>query len=103
MATEKGIGKHFLSAEDAISLLPDRDYIHTFYNAAFGLVGADWSREDIVDKVKKSKYREITGPGARKMNHGLAVYDVGAIHNEILFIETDTLKVDLIDPPVEGA
>ena len=42
-----------LNYDEAVSLLPDGDDIHTFKNAPFGLIGADWSREDILNKLKK--------------------------------------------------
>lgn len=36
--------KIYITAEQAISVLPDGDSVHTFYNPGFGLVGADWSK-----------------------------------------------------------
>ena len=36
--------KVFLNEEEALSLLPDGDYIHTFLNPGFDLVGADWEK-----------------------------------------------------------
>ena len=43
--------KKIISYENAVSILPDEEYIHTFRVAAFGLCGADWSRAEILDKL----------------------------------------------------
>ena len=40
------MGRIFLTVEQAESVLPDGDSIHTFFNTGFGLLGADWSRKD---------------------------------------------------------
>lgn len=60
-----------ITKEQAISVLPDGETIHTFLNPGFGLVGADWERDDILDKIEKSDVVELTGPGARGMGHGM--------------------------------
>jgi hypothetical protein len=89
--------RHFLTVDEAISILPDGDSIHTFRDAAV-LIGADWSRKDIIDAIQKSELREITGPGARGSGHGLAVYPKNAIyHSDILFVETDKKRLDELD------
>lgn len=45
--------KKYITAEQAIGILPDGDKIHTFYNPDFGLIGADWDRAAIIDKLQK--------------------------------------------------
>jgi hypothetical protein len=88
---------HFLTVDEAISILPDGDSVHTFRDAAV-LLGADWSREDIIDAIQKSERREITGPGARGSGHGLALYPPNAkYHSDILFVETDKKRLDELD------
>ena len=95
--------KRFITSKQAIKLLPDKDQIHTFYNMPFGLLGADWSKEDIIEELNKSDKIEITGECARSMNHGLAVYNDDAIlQSDILFVETDKEKLDKFDPIKEG-
>ena len=90
--------KKYLTKEEAISVLPSGESIHTFYNPGFGLVGADWSREEIIDKIQKSDFIEVTGNIARGMNHGICAYDKSAKYqSEILFIETDESKLSVID------
>lgn len=89
--------RHFLTVDEAISILPDGDSIHTFRDAAV-LIGADWSRKDIIDEIQKSERREITGPMARGTGHGLAVYPPNAkYHSDILFVETDKKRLDELD------
>ncbi len=92
--------KKIITADEAIELLPDSDNIHTFINMPLGLVGADWSKEEIIDKLKRSDTIEITGECARRMDHGLAVYNKDAKwQSDILFVETDKEKLDKFDPP----
>ena len=90
--------KKYLTKEEAISVLPQGESIHTFYNTGFGLVGADWSREDIIDKIQKSDIIELTGALARGMNHGICAYDKDSKYlSDVLFIETDESKLSVID------
>lgn len=89
--------RRFLTVDEAISILPDGDSIHTFRDAAV-MIGADWNRKDIIDAIQKSERREITGPGARGIGHGLALYPKNAkYHSDILFVETDKKRLDELD------
>ena len=87
--------KYYLNYDEAVSLLPNGEDIHTFYNASFGLMGADWSREDILKKLKETDIViELTGEQARAMKHGMCAYSKNAKwQSEILFIETDEEKL----------
>ena len=87
--------KYYLNYEEAVSLLPNGEGIHTFYNASFGLMGADWSREEILNKLKeKDIVIELTGEQAKSMKHGMCAYSKNAKYqSEILFIETDEEKL----------
>lgn len=94
--------RRYVTAEEAISLLPDGDEIHTTIQKGMMFIGADWSREDIIDKIQKSDVREITGPNARAMGHGLAIFNKDAKYqSDILFVETDKAKLDAFDPREE--
>lgn len=88
----------FIKPDQAISLLPEGNEIHTFINVGFGLVGADWSRDDIIMKIRSVDYREIAGSSARSMKHGLALWSHGAKQDDILFVETDMDKLDRLYP-----
>jgi len=72
-----------LTAEQAISMLPDGDSIHTYRFAHFGvLIGADWSREKLVEAINDHKC-EIGGDQCKAVNHGLVVH----IGDDPLFVE----------------
>lgn len=93
----------YITAEQAISVLPDGDSVHTFYNPGFGLVGADWSKEDITDKLRRSDIIELTGPAARGMGHGMCVYNKDTKRqSDILFVETDEARVAALEKELEA-
>ena len=76
----------FLNYDDAVAMLPDEDTVHTFVNAPFGLLGADWSREDILELLKSGK-PELSGKMATNMDHGIIAWRGGG-KGEAVFIET---------------
>lgn len=91
--------RRFITVEEAIALLPEGDYIHTFYQMGSTLVGADWDRADILQKLTECDKIEVAGDQARAMGHGLAVYRSDAKwQSDILFIETDENKLNAFDP-----
>lgn len=93
------MSRRYISYDEAVSLLPDSETVHTFINESFGLIGADWNRADILDKLKKSDIIEIAGKMARGTRHGICAYNKTAKHqNEILFIETDKERLEAFDP-----
>ena len=95
--------KAYITTEQAISVLPDGDSVHTFYNPGFGLIGADWGKEDITDKLRRSDIIELTGPAARGMNHGICAYNKDAKYqSDILFIETDEARVSVLERELEA-
>jgi hypothetical protein len=81
----------FLTFEEAVSLLPTGDTIHTFTNPGMGLlVGADWTRDEVLDLLRScpdAECAEVTGPQAQAMQHGLAVHRAG---HPLLYIEAST-------------
>lgn len=94
--------RKFITVEEAVDLLPEGDYIHTFFDMPFGLLGADWSREDVIDTLKTSDKIELTGEKARGLGHGIAVYNNDTKkQSEILFVETDMKKLLSFDPEGE--
>lgn len=75
-----------LSYDEAVALLPDGDTIHTFLNPVPDvLLGADWDREQVLDLLRATERREVTGPEAQSVNHGLAAWDP---RGRVVFIET---------------
>ncbi len=94
--------RRYITADEAIALLPEKEYIHTFINTPPALCGADWERQDVIDKLKTADKIEITGEQSRMMGHGLAVYNDDAKYlSDVLFIETDNEKLDAFDDPTE--
>ena len=94
--------KYFLTYEQAEELLPEGETVHTFYNNGPILAGADWGRDEIIDKLKKSDHIELTGESARGMGHGMCAYNEGATLSDVLFIETDEKKVAALEKEVEA-
>lgn len=75
--------KKELTFDEAVAMLPDGDYVHTFRNPGGMLVGADWKREKILEALKAGS-PELSGDRATRMNHGIHM-----IHNgSPLFIQT---------------
>ncbi len=72
-----------VTLEDAEKILPPGDVVHTFRNNSFMLIGADWSKKDIITAIKKYGV-ERAGEQANRMNHGLVLKD----ERGHLFIET---------------
>ena len=65
----------FLTPEQAIALLPDGEYVHTFRNPAGILLGADHDRATLEVAIRDAKTRELAGPMATSMKHGLLIMD----------------------------
>ncbi len=63
-----------ITYDDAIKMLPDGSEIHTFVNPHGMLIGADRSREEILNLLKSGAIK-LSGWTATRMNHGLVVFD----------------------------
>ena len=99
--------KKYLTYDEAVSLLPDGEQIHTFVNPITDLlIGADWSRKEILDALRKSTIQR-TGPEARKMGHGIVVCITHTIGGKLqkvrLFIETDAEKLAKFEEAQNGS
>lgn len=93
--------KIYITAEQAINVLPEGEYIHTFYSTGI-LIGADWERAEIIEKIKSSDILELTGETARSMRHGLAVYNKDTKYlSDVLFVETDEEKLSELENSME--
>ncbi len=80
--------KKLLTAKQAIAMLLDGETVHAYVNPHGMLIGADWDREDVVKYIEEAGSREVAGPGATKMKHGLGVFG----RNGLVFFETKTKK-----------
>lgn len=94
------MSRRILTFEEAERLLPDGDSIHTFYNLPNQLVGADWSREDVMSAMAAEGVMiELTGKMARDTGHGMCVHPNKETYyqSDILFIETDKERLEKMD------
>lgn len=92
--------RRYITADEAINLLPEGDHIHVFRQTPVALCGADCERQELIDKLKSADKIEIAGEQIRSMGHGLAVYNDDIKYlSEVLFVETDSGKLDAFDNP----
>jgi hypothetical protein len=63
-----------LTPDQAESLLPPGQRIHSFVNPPWGFVGCDSSREAVVWLIRQAKLLEIGGERAKRMKHALVVH-----------------------------
>lgn len=91
--------KKIITFEEAVSLLPNEENIHTFRQAPFGLMGCDWSKDEIFELLKNPETTiELTGESARGMKHGMCAYRKDAKYqSDIVFIETDEEKLSAFE------
>ena len=75
--------KVILTPEQALSMLPDGDQIHTFRSMGFALIGCDWSRSSLEQEIRE-KQCEVGGDQCQAMNHGLVIW---TSETEPLFVE----------------
>jgi hypothetical protein len=71
--------------EQAVALLPEREYVHTFRCGRGMLFGCDMRRDHVIDAMQKSSRIAKAGPVMSGMGHGMAIDMDGD-----LFIETTT-------------
>lgn len=66
-----------LTYDEAVALLPDGERVHTFMQAGPVILGASWDRADILALLETTGRREVTGPAAQELGHGLAAFRDG--------------------------
>lgn len=86
----------FLTKEQAISLLPKGKQVHTFRNPNGMLIGCDWSKKRVIEKINDSgdKCLAIGGEASKSLKHALIIQTAG---DSPLFVETDMDKVEAIE------
>jgi hypothetical protein len=75
-----------LSVDQALAMLPDGEYVHTFRNPGGMLLGAEWGRAEIEEAIRASDRRELAGELATRMKHGLVIRIPG--ESSLLFVAT---------------
>lgn len=64
-----------ITADEAISLLPDGEHIHNFMQGGMALIGCDYDRDDAEAALRKASEIEIAGFMARSMKHPIACWE----------------------------
>jgi hypothetical protein len=95
--------RRFLTTEEAESLLPSGDYVHTTRNPATGLfLGADWERPSLIKAFKEAHRIELGGPACMGMGHGILVWEFEDSARPF-FVEHDAEAMTAFDtPPTTG-
>ena len=88
-----------LTPEQAESLLPPGERIHSFVNPPWGFVGCDSSRKAVVRLIREAKLLEIGGERAKRMKHALVVH---AREGGYKFFATDMEKVEAMERRLAG-
>jgi len=83
----------YLTAEEAMSALPEGDNVHTFKGRMPMIIGADVSRERAEELLTSAKRIEVSGPVTMRMNHGLTVW----WENDGMAMETDADKINALN------
>lgn len=100
MSNEKII---HLTKEEVLYCLKDSEYIHTYKNAAFGLIGADWQKNELIDLLDEADDIQIGGEGCRSMGHGIVIFPSGAKYqSQLVFVECDNDKLLEIEKTKEN-
>lgn len=68
-------GPVMVTFEQAVAMLADGDEVHTFRNAGPMILGANWSRPELLKAMRASPAIELSGKVATSMRHGLAIDD----------------------------
>jgi hypothetical protein len=94
-----------LTYEQAVSVLPDDDMIHTYFSIPMSLIGGDWERERILEAIRSGK-PQIGGEACRREGHGLVIFTdislLGIKAEEPLFIETRDGAIDKLEKDIKG-
>ena len=61
-----------ITADEAIGLLPDGEYLHTTICNGMWL-GADWTRDAVIDHITKAGGAHLAGPMATGSGHGICL------------------------------
>lgn len=83
--------KLVLTAEQAIALLPDGEYVHNFAQGGMALIGCDYSREDAISALNAASLIEMAGPSAMALEHPIATWDP---NDRLTFFAADMDRVE---------
>lgn len=87
--------KYGITQEQALAALPDGDIIHVCSGDGI-IIGADWSREEVLTMISQALFCQIAGPFASSTGHGLAIW---TNRNRVWFVEA---KREVMDEYLEA-
>ena len=83
-----------LTPDQAESLLPPGERVHSFVNPPWGFVGCDSSREAVVRLIREARLLEIGGERAKRVKRALVVH---AGEGGCKLFATDTERVEAME------
>lgn len=86
-----------LTYEEAISVLPNNNFINILTHTTLCSGGINWRRVDVLKKIQDSDYIELAGFNARLMGYGIAIFNKNAHPYDTLFIQTDEKKLRIME------
>ena len=88
-----------LTPDQAESLLPSGERVHSFVNPSWGFVGCDSSREAVIRLIREAKLLEIGSERAKRMKHALVVH---AREGGCKLFATDMERVEAMERRLTG-
>jgi hypothetical protein len=88
-----------LTPDQAESLLPAGERVHSFVNPPWGFVGCDSSRKAVVRLIREAKLIEIGDEHAKRMKHALVVH---AREGGCKLFATDMERVEAMERRLTG-
>lgn len=68
--------------------------IHTFYNAPWGLIGMNHTKESVIEDIDNSFMCKLTGKQAQATGYGLVIIPTKKCkQSDLLFVETNEVKI----------
>jgi hypothetical protein len=88
-----------LTPDQAESLLPPGERVHSFVNPPWGLVRCDSAREAVIRLIHEARLLEIGGQRAKRMKHALVVH---AREGGCKLFATDMERVEAMERRLTG-
>jgi hypothetical protein len=92
--------KVILTADQAESLLPPGEHVHSFVSPPWGFVGCHNSRKNALRRIRDAKLIEIGGERAKRIKHALVVH---AREGGCTLFATDMEKVEALEQRLRSA
>ena len=83
-----------ITADEAISLLPEGEYVHNFMQGGMALIGCDYERAEAESALRTAIEIEIAGSMARSMKHPIACWKT---NKSVSFFEADMKRLEAFE------